>query len=146
MSQKQKYSELGAGEMKEILYILRHILRSIISDAVFTRTGHQTKARKTRVLCHGNPSFERTPLPWLLSSLRPGEKCTANRGRSDRRKAKNTNNLTPVFSVQNMQPNIAKQLRPRSGTNFANVAFLHTNWDNFVYYWLQTEGPRFDPH
>jgi hypothetical protein len=40
---------LGADEMKEILDILkRHILHSV-SDAVFTRTSHQTKARKTQV-------------------------------------------------------------------------------------------------
>ena len=48
MSEKQKYSGLGGGEMKEILDILqRHILHSI-SDAVFTSTRHQTKARKTK--------------------------------------------------------------------------------------------------
>lgn len=36
-----------------------------MSDGVFTTTGHQTKARKTwKCLCHGNPSFERTPMPW----------------------------------------------------------------------------------
>jgi len=100
MSENQKYSGLGAGEMKEILDILqRHILHST-SDAVFTRMRHQTEARKTQDLCHGNPSFDRLPLPWPLSSIRPVEKSTANRGRSDRRKAKN--NLTCVFCVQNM--------------------------------------------
>ena len=49
MSEKQNYCGLGAGEMKEIPDILRHILRSIISDEVFTMTGHQTKARTTQV-------------------------------------------------------------------------------------------------
>ena len=139
MSERQKYSGRGAGELKQNT---RYFLQSIMTDGVFTTTGHQTKARKTwEFLCHGNPSFERTPLPWPPSSLGPGENCTPNRSPSDRRNT--ANNLTCVYCVQRMEANIATQLWHRSGINSANVTCLHRNQD-FVYYWLRADRPRFD--